>query len=462
MGGKKIVFSPEKERKFSSSSLIDKVPPQNTEAEMAVLGSMLLEEDAIINVVEILNETCFYKNNHRKIYAAILSLFNENKPVDLITLTDQLRKENSLEDVGGAVYLTELANIVPTAANVMHHAKIVKEKALLRGLITTATTIISEGYEADQEVDILLDKAERLIFEISNSKIKGGFVSVKDLIKDTIETIEKLYQRKTQVTGIPTGFEDLDRITAGFQKADLIIVAGRPSMGKSALMCGFAEHAALVEKVPTAIFSLEMSKESLVQRILCSHARVNMQGVRTGFLAQQDWGRLVTAAGKISQAPLFIDDTPSITVLELRAKARRLKAQHDIGFIILDYLQLMQASAGYSQGRQQEISDISRSLKALAREINVPLIAISQLSRATEQREGFRPRLSDLRDSGAIEQDADVVMLLFREEYYNPTEENKGMAEVIIAKQRNGPVGNKKMTFLKEFSRFENYTEREE
>ncbi|MCP4649345.1 MAG: replicative DNA helicase [PVC group bacterium] len=462
MGGKKIAVRTEKKLQVSGNSLVDKVPPQNTEAEMAVLGSMLLEEEAIANVIEILNEGCFYKDNHQKIYRALLSLFSENKPVDLITLTDQLRKEDSLEDIGGAVYLTELANVVPTAANVMHHARIVKEKALLRSLITTATSIITEGYEPGQQVDILLDKAERLIFEISSSKIKGGFVSVKELVKNSIETIEKLYQRKTQVTGIPTGYEDLDRITAGFQPSDLVIVAGRPSMGKSALMCGFAEHAALIEKVPTAIFSLEMSKEQLVQRILCSHARVNMQGVRTGFLAQQDWGRLVTAAGKLSQTPLFIDDTPGINVLELRAKARRLKAQHNIGFIILDYMQLMQSTGGQSQSRQQEISDISRALKALAREINVPLIAISQLSRATEQREGFRPRLSDLRDSGAIEQDADLVMLLFREEYYNPTEENKGLAEVIIAKQRNGPVGTKKLTFIKEFTRFENCTEREE
>ncbi|MBU4478347.1 MAG: replicative DNA helicase [Candidatus Omnitrophica bacterium] len=461
MGSKKVKIRPG-EIAAQGSLLIDKIPPQNIEAEMAVLGSMLLEEEAISQVVELLDESSFYQENHRIIFKALISLYSDSKPVDLITLTEQLRKEESLERIGGAGYITELANVVPTSANVVHYAKIVKEKALLRNLITTATHIVTEGYEPDQEVDTLLDKAERLIFEISGSKIKGGFFSVKELIKDSIETIEKLYQKKTQVTGIPTGFQDLDVITAGFQPADLIILAGRPSMGKSALMCGVAEHAAVIDKVPTAIFSLEMSKEQLVQRILCSHARVNMQNVRTGFLSQEHWGSLVNAAGKISNAPLFIDDTPGVTVLEMRAKARRLKSQHNIGLVILDYLQLMQSSSSRAENRQQEISDISRSLKALARELNVPVIAVSQLSRATEQREGCRPRLSDLRDSGAIEQDADVVLLLFREEYYNPTPQNEGLAEVNVAKQRNGPVGTKKLTFLKEFSRFENYTQREE
>ncbi|MFH1062591.1 MAG: replicative DNA helicase [Candidatus Omnitrophota bacterium] len=462
MGGQRINRKPERIQPLGSSSLLDKVPPQNNEAEMAVLGSMLLEEAAISDIVEILDEDCFYRDNHQKIFKAMIGLYSEAKPIDLITLSDFLFKENELEKVGGAGYLTELANAVPTAANVLHHAKIVKEKAILRKLISTATNIVTQGYEPDQDVDGLLDTAERLIFEIAGSKAKSGIVSIKELIKNSIETIEKLYQRKTQVTGIPTGFQDIDVITAGLQPADLIIVAGRPSMGKSALICGFAEHAAVIQKVPTAIFSLEMSKESLVQRILCSHARVDMQAVRTGFLSQDHWGDLVNAAGRMSTAPLFIDDSPGLNVLELRAKARRLKAQHNIGMIILDYLQLMQAAGFRGESRQQEISDISRSLKGLAREINVPLIAVSQLSRATESRDGFRPRLSDLRDSGAIEQDADVVMLLFREEYYNPTEENKGIAEVIIAKQRNGPVGTKKLTFVKEFSRFENLTQREE
>lgn len=461
MGSQKINYKLEKKREFRDNVLIDKIPPQNIEAEMAVLGSMLLEEEAIAHAVEVLDENCFYRDTHRKIFNAIINLYNENKPVDLITLTEQLRKENNLEEVGGAAYLTQLTNIVPTAANILHHAKIVKEKALLRNLITTATNIITEGYESDNEVDVLLDKAERLIFDIASSKIKVGFVCVKELIKDSIETIEKLYQRKTHVTGISTGFQDLDIMTAGFQLSDFIVVAGRPSMGKSALLLCLVEHAALQEKVPTAIFSMEMSKEQLVQRMLCSHAHVNMQNVRTGFLAQQDWGLLVTTAGKLSQAQIFIDDTPGISVMELRAKARRLKSQHQIGLIVLDYMQLMQ-STGYSENRQQEISEISRSLKALARELNVPLIAVSQLSRAPERREDYRPRLSDLRESGSIEQDADLVMLLFREEYYNPTEGNKGAADVIIAKQRNGPVGITKLAFLKEYSRFENFTQREE
>ncbi len=461
MGGKKINKKKEIPQSLEST-LMDKVPPQNTEAEMAVLGSILLDEEAISDVVELLDENSFYKDSHRKIFAAILCLYNESKPVDLITLTEQLRRDGNLEGVGGASYITELVNVVPTSGAVLHHAKIVKEKAVLRDLITTATRIVSEGYEPDQDVDALLDRAEKEIFEISGSKVKSGFMPVKELIKHSIETIEKLYQRKTQVTGIPTGYQDLDEITAGLQPADLIIVAGRPSMGKSALMCGFAEHAAVVEKIPTAIFSLEMSKEQLVQRILCSHARVDMQAVRTGFLSQEHWGKLVNAAGKISHAPLFIDDTPGMNVLEIRAKARRLKAQYNIGLLILDYLQLMQAAGSRSESRQQEISDISRSMKALARELNVPVVVISQLSRATEQREGYKPRLSDLRDSGAIEQDADVVMLLFREEYYTPTEQNRGLADVIIAKQRNGPVGTKKLTFLKEFSRFESCTQREE
>lgn len=443
-------------------TLLDKIPPQNIEAEMAVLGSILIEEEVVTNAIELLDEDCFYKENHRIIYQAILSLFSENKAIDLITLTDALRRQGQLENIGGVTYLAELTNVVPTAANVIHYAKIIKEKALLRKLINTATQIVTQSYESDQDVNNLLDKAEKQIFEIASTKIKGGFVLVKELIKDSIETIEKLYQRKTQVTGVSTGYQDLDQITAGLQPSDLIVVAGRPSMGKSALVCGFAEYAVMQIKVPTAIFSLEMSKEQLVQRILCSHARVNMQNVRTGFLSKEHWGALVNAAGKLSQSPLFIDDTPSANVLELRAKARRLKAQHNIGLVILDYMQLMQSSGSRFESRQQEISDISRSLKALARELNVPLVAVSQLSRATEQREGCRPRLSDLRDSGAIEQDADVVMLLFREEYYNPTEENKSVAEVNIAKQRNGPVGTKKLVFLKEFSRFENYTVREE
>jgi len=441
--------------------VLERVPPQNTEAEMSVLGSMLLEEAAISEAIEILNVSHFYKDAHKKIYSSVVSLFDGGKPVDLVTLTDDLKNKDQLDEVGGAAYLATLTTAVPTAANIGHYAKIVKEKALLRNLISTATQIIADGYESDEDVDSLVDKAERLIFDITSKRIEKDLVPLKDIIKNSIETIDTLYQRKANVTGVPTGFYELDIMTAGLQLSDLIIIAGRPSMGKSALVCSMAEHVGVIEKVPVAIFSLEMSKEQLVQRMLCSHAKVDAHKVRTGFLAQSDWPKLTQAAGKLSEAPMYIDDTPSITALELKAKARRLKAQYDIQLIILDYLQLMQGPAG-SENRQQEISEISRSLKALARELKVPLIAVSQLSRAVESRADHRPQLSDLRESGAIEQDADVVALLLREEYYSPTDENRGVADLILAKQRNGPVGTIKLAFVKEYTRFENLAKREE
>jgi replicative DNA helicase len=434
---------------------LEKIPPQNLEAEMAVLGSMLLSEEAIAQAIEILEPDYFYKEGHQKVYQAVIDLYSRNRAADLVTLIEELKKLNLLEEVGGAAYLTNLTSVVPTAANIVHYSNIVKEKAILRGLIQQATQIISESYDAQGEVDALLDKAESLIFEISSRKFVGGVVPLKELIKDSIETIDRLYQRKAHVTGIATGFYDFDVMTAGLQAQDLIIVAGRPSMGKSALLSCIAEHVGINEKIPLAIFSLEMSKEQLVQRLLCAHARVDAHKVRTGFLSQSDWPKLVTAAGKLSEAPIYIDDSPGISVLELRAKARRLKSQHNIQMILLDYLQLMRGSAS-AESRQQEISEISRSLKALARELKVCLVAVSQLSRAVESRTDHRPQLSDLRESGAIEQDADLVVLLLREEYYNPTEENKGQAELIVAKQRNGPVGSLKLTFIKEYTRFEN------
>lgn len=441
--------------------VLERVPPQNTEAEMAVLGSMLLEEDAIAVAIEIIDESYFYKESHKKIFAALVSLFDSNRAADLVTLVDELKKRSQLDEVGGPAYITSLANVVPTAANIRHYAKIVKEKAVLRNLINTATQIVTESYDAQQDTDHLIDKAERMIFEITSRKIETRLVPLKEIIKDSIETIDNLYQRKASVTGVPTGFFDLDALTAGLQPSDLIIVAGRPSMGKSAFIGSIAEHLGVTEKSPIAIFSLEMSKEQLVQRMLCSHARVDAHKVRTGFLAQQDWPKLTAAAGKLSEASIYIDDSPSISVLELRAKARRFKAQYDIKLIIVDYMQLMQGPAG-AENRQQEISEISRSLKALARELKVPLIAVSQLSRAVEGRTDHRPQLSDLRESGAIEQDADVVMLLLREEYYNPTEENKGIAEIIIAKQRNGPVGSIKLAFIREYARFDSLARTEE
>jgi len=439
-----------------AEAILDKVPPQNLEAEMAVLGSLLIDEEAISVALELLQANSFYKDSHRKIFQAITELFNANKAVDIITLTDELKRSGMLEDIGGASYLTSLANAVPTAANINHYVNIVKEKSILRGLINNATKIVSLCYETEGNIDELVDNAEKLIFEVRDSKPRGGYIHLKELIKDSIETIDRLYQKKEHVTGIPTGYVDLDIKTAGFQHSDLIVIAGRPSMGKSALALGIAEYAGVIEKIPLAMFSLEMSKEQLVQRMLCAHAKVDAHKVRTGFLSPSDWPRLTAAAGKLSEAPIYIDDTPAISVMELRTKARRLKAHHDIQLIILDYLQLMRGSSSSIEGRQQEISEISRSLKALARELRVPLIAISQLSRAVESREGHRPQLSDLRESGAIEQDADVVALILREEYYNPNPENEGVAEVIIAKQRNGPVGTIKLAFIKEYTRFEN------
>lgn len=439
----------------------EKVVPQNLEAEMSVLGSMLIEEDAISRAVEILNDSHFYKQAHRKIFSAIINLYENDQAVDLITLTERLKKDGTLEEIGGASYLATLTNVVPTAANVAYYAGIVKEKALLRSLIQASTQIVTESYDATKDVDSLLDKAESLIFEITQREVGGGFAMVKDVVKGAIETIDKLYQKKEYVTGVATGFREFDIKTAGLQASDLIIVAGRPSMGKSSFVTCVAEHAAIVDKHMVAVFSLEMSKEQLVQRMLCSRARVDAHKVRTGYLSQSDWPKLTNAAGKLSEAPIFIDDTPAISVLELRAKARRLKAHHDIKLIIVDYLQLMQGPAK-AENRQQQISEISRSLKALARELEVPIVAVSQLSRAVEARTDHRPQLSDLRESGAIEQDADLVVLLLREEYYMPTDENRGLAEVIIAKQRHGPVGSIKLAFINEYTRFENLSFREE
>ena len=441
--------------------LLEKVPPQSEEAEIAVLGSMLLDRDAIGKAIELIKSDFFYKDAHRKIFSVIISLYDKNKAVDIVTFIEALKKAGCLDEVGGPSYITGLVSSIPTSANIEHYVKIVKEKAVLRKLINSATQIVAQCYETSTNVDGLLDRAEQMIFDISSQKVETRFVSLKEIIKDSIETIDSLYQRKENITGLATGYHDFDVLTAGLQVSDFIVIAGRPAMGKSALVTCIAEHIAVVEKKPVAFFSLEMAKAQLVQRMLCSHARVDSHKVRTGFLSQADWPRLVNAAGKLSEAPVYIDDTPGISVLELRAKARRLKAQFDIKLIVLDYLQLMRGPEG-ADNRQQEISEISRSLKALARELNIPVIAVSQLSRAVEQRADRRPQLSDLRESGAIEQDADVVILLLREGYYNPTEENKGLAEIILAKQRNGPVGSVRLTFINEYTRFENRSEREE
>jgi len=438
-----------------SQNLMEKLPPQNKDAEVCVLGAMLFEVEALLRAMQILRPEFFYEESHRKIFAAIQALFQKNQPVDLITVAEELRKKNQLDAAGGVSYLTHLTSQVPTAAHVEHYAHIVKDKALTRGLIQAATQVVQRCYDPASEAKQLLDEAEKLIFDITQNQIEGKFYAVKDIIHNSMETIDQLYQRKEHITGLATGFHDFDVKTAGLQPSDLIIAAGRPSMGKSAWVSCICEHAGIILKKPVAIFSLEMSKEQLVQRMLCSHARVDAQKVRTGYLSHQDWPRLTSAAGKISEAPIYIDDTPGQSVVEIRAKARRMKMQHDIQLVVVDYLQLIRGS-GSTESRQQEISEISRSLKELARELRVPVIAVSQLSRAVESRQGNRPMLSDLRESGAIEQDADLVVFLFREEYYNPTDENRNKAESIIAKQRNGPVGTTELVFLKEWTRFEN------
>ncbi len=432
---------------------LDKIPPQNIEAEMATLGAMLIDEKVIVEILEFIDDVFFYKEEHQIIFKTVVSLFDSRRKVDILTVSEALSKKKVLEKIGGSVYLTTLADFVPNSANAVHYARIVKEKGILRSLIGSANKIATLVYREQEEVSSILDKAEKLIFEISDRRVEGSYVHIKDIIKDGIELIESLYHKKSRVTGISTGFKDLDLKTAGLQKGDLIIAAGRPSMGKSAFVTSIASYVAVDEKIPVAIFSLEMSKEQLMQRFLCAQAKVEINRVRTGFLAPSEWPVLTNAAGKLSEAPIYIDDTPAMSIFEIRSKARRLKAHHNVQLILVDYLQLIR---GMRRGdnRQQEISDISQSLKALAKELNIPVIAVSQLSRAVESREGHRPKLSDLRESGAIEQDSDVVILLFREEYYKPSDENQGIADIIIAKQRNGPVGTIKLTFLKEYTKF--------
>ncbi len=436
---------------------LHKLPPQNLEAEQSVIGGILLDNQSLNSVLEILNIEDFYSEAHRKIFAAIVELYDKNEPSDLITLSNVLKSKNQLDQAGGVSYLSSLADNVPSAANISHYSKIVKEKAILRRLIGTATEILNKSYNAGADIDTVLDEAEHAIFEISENKIRPAFSPFKDIIKESVKTIEKLYERKELVTGVPTGFEKIDDLTSGLQKSDLIIIAGRPSMGKTAFALNIAQYAALVASIPVAIFSLEMSKEQLAFRMLSSEAKVDSQRIRRGFLGEVDWPKLISAAGRLSEALIFIDDSPAITALEMKAKARRLKSEVDLGLIILDYLQLMR-SGGYKESREQEISEISRSLKALAKELNVPVVALSQLNRKVEDRSDKRPQMADLRDSGAIEQDADLIAFIYRDEVYNKSEENteKGFAEIIIGKQRNGPTGLVKLHFQEQFTRFEN------
>ncbi|MFQ5559727.1 MAG: replicative DNA helicase [Nitrospinota bacterium] len=434
-----------------------RLPPRNIEAEQAILGAILLENDALPKCLEIIkDETPFYKNAHKKIFSAILDLFEKNQPIDLLTLNEQLTRKGQVTEGGGPEFLYSLVESVPSAANIQYHAKIVKEKYVLRKMITSAGEIFNQCYGDIADVDELMDFAEKTIFDISEDRIAPAFSSVREVARESMKRIESLYERKELITGIPTGFTDLDQMTAGFQPSDLIIVAGRPSMGKTAVSINMAQYCVCVSKKVVAIFSLEMSKEQLVTRMLCSEGRINAGKLRTGYISKSDWPDLTRAVGVLSEAKLFIDDTPGQSVLEIRAKARRLHADKGLDLIVIDYLQLMQGR-GRIESRQQEISEISRSLKGLAKELNVPVIALSQLSRATEQRGGEkRPQLSDLRESGAIEQDADVVMFVYRGEFYEETPENKGKAELIIGKQRNGPIGTVSLAFLKEYTRFEN------
>ena len=437
------------------SDKFERVPPQSLDAERAVLGGVLLEPEAATKAIEIVSPDVFYRPAHQRIFQAMIALFMKREPIDAMTLAEELGRSGSLEQVGGVAYLTDLVDGVPTAANIEYYAKIVLDKYILRQLISASSEIAGESYRGGENADSLLDWAEQKIFKISEYRVSQGFAHIKDILKDRFEEIQRVHETRESVTGLSSGFIDLDKYTAGFHPSDLVIVAGRPSMGKTSFALNVAQYVGLEEKKPVAIFSLEMSKELLVQRLLCSEAQVDAQKVRRGFTTAKDIERLTNAAGLLSEAPIFIDDTPSLSTLDMRARARRLKAEYDLSLIIIDYLQLARSSER-SENRQQVISAISRAMKALAKELNVPVMALSQLSRAVETRgKDHRPMLSDLRESGAIEQDADLVLFLFRPEFYDPGDpEKEGKAEMIIGKQRNGPTGMIQLMFDKQYTRF--------
>lgn len=447
----------------------ERVPPQNIEAEQAVLGAMLIDKEAIAKATEVLSADDFYREAHRVIFSAMLELYNKNEAVDMVTVTEILKRDNKLEDIGGIAYITSLANVVLTAANVKYHAEIVAEKSVLRQLVRVSTEIAAMGYEANDDVGTLLDTAESRILEISNRKKKTDFTAINDVLMDSVQSIESLLQNKGGLTGLPAGFADLDKLTSGLHPSDFIILAARPSMGKTALALNIVQNVALrAHKViggeprSVAFFSLEMSKEQLVNRMLCAEAGIDSQRLRVGEMHDEDWTHLWDACDTMSRAKIYIDDTAGITAMEMRSRARRLKAEHGLDLIVVDYLQLMQGSGkrNNSGDRQQEVSEISRSLKALARELDVPVLALSQLSRSVESRQVKRPMLSDLRESGSLEQDADIVAFLYREDYYNPETENKH-TELIIAKHRNGPVDTVNLFFQKQFTKFVGFTKRE-
>jgi replicative DNA helicase len=438
------------------------LPPQNIEAEEAILSAILVDNDALLDVIETLAVADFYRTAHQKIYAAIVDLFDKAEPVDLVTLANKLKENGQLEEVGGASYLSRLVDAVPLAVNALHYAKIVHDKASLRRLIEKANAIVKRCFEERGNADDVIDYAEGAIFEISEKKARQSFFPLSKIILSNIETLEEKQGNRSLVTGVPTGFTHLDNLTSGLQNSDLIILAARPSMGKTALALNIARNAAVDAGVPVAIFSLEMSKEQLSLRMLCSEARIDSSRLKGGFFSMEDWHRLTDAAGILSEAPIYIDDSPSLSAMEIRAKARRLKMDKNIGLIIIDYLQLMQGRAG-AERRDLEISEISRALKALAKELELPVMALSQLNRMLEQRTDKRPRLSDLRESGALEQDADVVAFIYRDEVYNREEDspNRGIAEILLSKQRNGPTGDIYLTFLKSYTRFENLASEE-
>ncbi|MEC0181375.1 replicative DNA helicase [Paenibacillus peoriae] len=436
----------------------DRIPPQNLEAEQAVIGSILLQSEALITAMERVQTEDFYDKAHQMIYEAMIELGESGQPIDLVTLTSKIQDKGQLEDIGGVSYLAKLAHGVPTAANVDYYAQIIEEKAMLRRLIRTATQIVSEGYSNGEDVAGMLSDAERKIMEISNGRSGSGFIAIRDVVMEVFDRVEILHQNKGNTTGIPSGFVDLDKMTAGFQRNDLIIVAARPSVGKTAFALNIAQNVAVRAKETVAIFSLEMSAVQLVQRMICAEANLDANVMRTGeFKGDEDWAKLTMGIAALSEAEIYIDDTPGVTVADIRAKCRRLKTEKGLGMIVIDYLQLIHGRGKAGENRQQEVSEISRTLKQIARELEVPVIALSQLSRGVEQRQDKRPMMSDLRESGSIEQDADIVAFLYRDDYYNQETEKKNIIEIIIAKQRNGPVGTVELVFLKNYNKFANY-----
>lgn len=439
-----------------SDVFTDRTPPHNSEAEQAIIGAIFLEPSALTTASEILMPDDFYRTAHLKIFTAMLDLSEKGEPVDIVTVTSELADKKLLEEVGGLQYLSDLADAVPTAANIEYYARIVEEKSILRRLIRTATVIVTDGFNSEDDVEVLLNDAEKSILEVANRKNTSGFRNIKDVLVNVYDNIEVLHNRKGDVTGIPTGFVDLDHMTAGFQRNDLIIVAARPSVGKTAFALNIAQNVATKTDENVAIFSLEMGAEQLVMRMLCAEGNIDAQALRTGKMSEDDWKKLTMAMGSLSNAGIYIDDTPGVRINEIRSKCRRLQQEHGLGMILIDYLQLIQGSGRSGENRQQEVSEISRSLKALARELRVPVIALSQLSRGVEQRQDKRPMMSDIRESGSIEQDADIVAFLYRDDYYDKETENKNIIEIIIAKQRNGPVGTVELAFVKEYNKFVN------